>query len=131
MRAIELIGEALSTEVMVEGVETEAEFDYLRDHTKIRVAQGYYFGRPMMLTGVEGGVEWRDAGAGGPEVIAAARQIALTSGIAPQIHIETRCAHYVALPRVNLKAINFYRQLWYEEYLAPARRNGFEQLPKA
>ena len=61
MRAIESIGEALATEVIVEGVETEAEFHYLRDHTRIRVAQGYYFGRPLMLSGVEGGVEWRAA----------------------------------------------------------------------
>ena len=60
LRAIESIGEALATEVIVEGVETEAEFRYLRDHTRIRVAQGYYFGKPVMLSGVEGGVEWRE-----------------------------------------------------------------------
>ncbi len=60
LRAIESIGEALSTEVIVEGVEREAEFVYLRDHTRIRVAQGYYFGKPIMLSGVEGGVEWRE-----------------------------------------------------------------------
>ena len=60
LRAIESIGVALATEVIVEGVETEAEFLYLRDHTKIRVAQGYYFSRPVMLSGVEGGVEWRE-----------------------------------------------------------------------
>ena len=60
LRAIESIGEALATEVIVEGVETEAEFHYLRDHTHIRVAQGYYFGKPLMLSGVEGGVEWRE-----------------------------------------------------------------------
>jgi diguanylate cyclase (GGDEF)-like protein len=59
LKAIESIGEALATEVMVEGVETEAEFSYLRDHTRIRVAQGYYFGRPIMLSGIEGGAEWR------------------------------------------------------------------------
>ena len=67
LRAIESIGVALSTEVMVEGVETEAEFHYLRDHTRIRVAQGYYFGKPIMLTGVEGGVEWREQKRGRPE----------------------------------------------------------------
>ena len=61
LRAIESIGEALATEVIVEGVETEAEFRYLRDHTRIRVAQGYYFGKPIMLSGVEGGVEWRES----------------------------------------------------------------------
>jgi diguanylate cyclase (GGDEF)-like protein len=51
LKAIESIGEALATEVVVEGVETEAEFRYLRDCTRLRVAQGYYFGRPLMLTG--------------------------------------------------------------------------------
>jgi EAL domain-containing protein (putative c-di-GMP-specific phosphodiesterase class I) len=60
LRAIESIGEALSTEVIVEGVETEAEYRYVRDHTRVRVAQGYYFGKPVMLSGVEGGVEWRE-----------------------------------------------------------------------
>ena len=54
LKAIESIGEALATEVVVEGVETEAEFHYLRDFTRIRVAQGYYFGRPLMLTGSPG-----------------------------------------------------------------------------
>lgn len=59
LKAIESIGEALATEVVVEGVETEAEFVYLRDCTGIRVAQGYYFGRPLMLAGVEGRSERR------------------------------------------------------------------------
>ncbi len=59
LRAIESIGDALSTEVVVEGVETEAEFRYLCDHTRIRVGQGFYFSRPLMLPDVEGGVEWR------------------------------------------------------------------------
>jgi len=59
LRAIESIGEALATEVIVEGVETEAEYVYLRDHSKIRVAQGFYFSKPLMLCGVEGGVEDR------------------------------------------------------------------------
>ena len=62
LRAIESIGEALATEVIVEGVETEAEYVYLRDFTKIRVAQGYYFSRPVMLSGVAGGVEERERG---------------------------------------------------------------------
>ena len=59
LKAIESIGVALATEVIVEGVETEAEFVYLRDHTHIRVAQGYYFGKPLMLSGVAGGVAER------------------------------------------------------------------------
>ena len=50
LKAIESIGEALATEIVVEGVETEAEFAYLRDFTRLRVAQGYFFGKPLMLT---------------------------------------------------------------------------------
>ncbi|MGO4869480.1 MAG: putative bifunctional diguanylate cyclase/phosphodiesterase [Roseiarcus sp.] len=49
LRAIESIGEALSTKVIVEGVETAEELAYLRDHTGIRVAQGYYFSPPILL----------------------------------------------------------------------------------
>ena len=50
LRAIELIGAALDMEVMVEGVETENELGYLRDHTAdLRVAQGFLFGRPIDL----------------------------------------------------------------------------------
>jgi len=49
LRATESIGAALGMEVMVEGIETQAEIDYIREHTKIRVAQGYFFGRPVVL----------------------------------------------------------------------------------
>ena len=49
LRAIELIGEALHTKVMVEGVETAQELAYLRERTNIRVAQGYYFSAPILL----------------------------------------------------------------------------------
>ena len=59
LRAIESIGEALATEVIVEGVETEEEFAYLRDHTRMRVAQGFYFSKPLMLANVEEGDEFR------------------------------------------------------------------------
>jgi diguanylate cyclase (GGDEF)-like protein len=49
LRAIESVGEALHTPVIVEGVETEAELAYLRDHTRISVAQGYYFSPPVVI----------------------------------------------------------------------------------
>jgi diguanylate cyclase (GGDEF)-like protein len=65
LRAIESIGSALGTEVMVEGVETAAELAYLRECTQIRVAQGYFFARPMMLSEVAGGAEERGARANG------------------------------------------------------------------
>ena len=35
--------------MIVEGVETAEELAYLRDHTGIRVAQGYYFSPPILL----------------------------------------------------------------------------------
>ncbi len=37
------------TPVMVEGVETEEELAYLRDHTRIGVAQGYLFSKPVVI----------------------------------------------------------------------------------
>ena len=49
LRAIESIGDALNTKVIVEGVEFAEELDYLREHTRIRVAQGYFFSRPIIL----------------------------------------------------------------------------------
>ena len=49
LRAIESIGDALSTKVIVEGVETADELQYLRDHTRIRIAQGYFFSPPILL----------------------------------------------------------------------------------
>jgi diguanylate cyclase (GGDEF)-like protein len=49
LRAIESVGKALNTPVMVEGVETKDELAYLRDNTSIRVAQGYLFSRPVMI----------------------------------------------------------------------------------
>ena len=49
LRAIESLGEALDTPVMVEGVETREELAYLRDHTRIRVAQGYLFSKPVVI----------------------------------------------------------------------------------
>ncbi|THD47815.1 MAG: EAL domain-containing protein [Bradyrhizobium sp.] len=49
LRAIESVGEALHTPVIVEGVETESELDYLRDNTRISVAQGYFFSPPVVI----------------------------------------------------------------------------------
>ena len=59
LRAIESIGSALGTEVIVEGVETAEELAYLRDFTQIRVAQGYYFAKPMMLSDAHSGAMTR------------------------------------------------------------------------
>jgi len=49
LRAIESIGKALNTPVMVEGVETKDELAYLRDHTSVSVAQGYLFSKPVVI----------------------------------------------------------------------------------
>lgn len=49
LRAIESVGEALNTPVMVEGVETKEELAYLRDQTSISVAQGYLFSKPVVI----------------------------------------------------------------------------------
>ncbi|MFZ2105803.1 MAG: EAL domain-containing protein [Roseiarcus sp.] len=65
LRAIESIGSALGTEVMVEGVETAEELAYLRDFTQIRVAQGYFFSRPITLSEIAGGAEDRGVRASG------------------------------------------------------------------
>jgi diguanylate cyclase (GGDEF)-like protein len=61
LRAIESIGAALGTEVMVEGVETADELAYLEDFTQIRVAQGYFFAKPMLLSEAAANIEPRDA----------------------------------------------------------------------
>jgi diguanylate cyclase (GGDEF)-like protein len=66
LRAIESIGSALGTEVIVEGVETAEEVAYLRDFTQIRVAQGYFFGHPLNLSEVPGGADARAARSGVP-----------------------------------------------------------------
>jgi diguanylate cyclase (GGDEF)-like protein len=56
LRAIESVGKALNTPVMVEGVETKEELAYLRDHTGIAVAQGYLFSKPVVI-GRTNGIE--------------------------------------------------------------------------
>jgi diguanylate cyclase (GGDEF)-like protein len=47
LRAIESLGAGLGMSVIVEGVETFEELAYLEAATRIRLAQGYYFARPM------------------------------------------------------------------------------------
>lgn len=49
LRAIESLCGALGIAVVAEGVETAEELAYLRRHTHIRGAQGYWFARPMRL----------------------------------------------------------------------------------
>ncbi|HHY49813.1 MAG TPA: EAL domain-containing protein, partial [Alphaproteobacteria bacterium] len=49
LRAIESLATALGMTIVVEGVETAEELAYLMGATRIRVAQGFYFARPMFL----------------------------------------------------------------------------------
>ena len=50
LKVIELLGNALNLRIVVEGVETYEELAYLQAATRINVAQGYYFAKPMFLT---------------------------------------------------------------------------------
>ena len=49
LKAIESLGDALGMSIIVEGVETVDELVYLQAATRIRLAQGYYFAKPMFL----------------------------------------------------------------------------------
>jgi diguanylate cyclase (GGDEF)-like protein len=49
LRAIESLAEALGMAVVAEGIETFEELAYLQAATRIRIAQGYYFSRPVFL----------------------------------------------------------------------------------
>ncbi|WP_439572064.1 putative bifunctional diguanylate cyclase/phosphodiesterase [Phreatobacter sp.] len=52
LKAIESLGASLGMSVVVEGVETYEELAYLQAATRIQLAQGYYFARPMLLEDV-------------------------------------------------------------------------------
>ncbi|MFC5586962.1 putative bifunctional diguanylate cyclase/phosphodiesterase [Nitratireductor kimnyeongensis] len=49
LKAIESLGRALGMALVIEGVETREEVDYLRQNTAIRIGQGYYFSKPFAL----------------------------------------------------------------------------------
>lgn len=54
LRAVEALGTSLGMSIVVEGVETEEELAYLRDHTGITYGQGYLFSRPILLRTLDG-----------------------------------------------------------------------------
>lgn len=49
LKTIESLAEALDMSIIVEGVESIEELLYLQGATRIRLAQGYYFAKPMFL----------------------------------------------------------------------------------
>ncbi len=49
LRAIESLASTLGMEMVAEGVETEAELNYLRRHTGITLAQGFHFSPPRFM----------------------------------------------------------------------------------
>jgi EAL domain-containing protein (putative c-di-GMP-specific phosphodiesterase class I) len=49
LKAIESLCSALEVSMVAEGVETVEELAYLRAHTSIRLAQGYFFSKPKFL----------------------------------------------------------------------------------
>ena len=49
LKVIELLGNALNMKIVVEGVETFEELAYLQGATRINIAQGFYFAKPMFL----------------------------------------------------------------------------------
>ena len=52
LKAIESLGRALGMSIIAEGVESAEEVAYLQSSTQIQHAQGFYFGRPMLIDGV-------------------------------------------------------------------------------
>lgn len=49
LKTIESLGHALDMKLVIEGVETLEEVEYLKQNTAIDVAQGYYFSKPFAL----------------------------------------------------------------------------------
>jgi EAL domain-containing protein (putative c-di-GMP-specific phosphodiesterase class I) len=62
--AIIAMAHALGLKVIAEGVETNAQWHFLRD-CGTQLAQGYYFGRPLPATDLEGLLGQHDAPAQG------------------------------------------------------------------
>jgi len=57
LRGIESLCRALNISTVAEGVETAEELAYLRQHSSIRCAQGFYFARPLLIAELLAGPE--------------------------------------------------------------------------
>jgi diguanylate cyclase (GGDEF)-like protein len=55
LKTIESLAKALGMSIIVEGVESVEELLYLQAATRIRLAQGYYFAKPMFLDEITAG----------------------------------------------------------------------------
>lgn len=51
--AIVSLGQSLKLKVVVEGVETKEQVDFINEHCKQPIIQGYYFSRPLKVTEIE------------------------------------------------------------------------------
>lgn len=55
LKAIEALAQSLNMNVVVEGIEHQAELDYIKANTNIDCAQGFYYARPILLkTAIDG-----------------------------------------------------------------------------
>jgi diguanylate cyclase (GGDEF)-like protein len=52
LKVIELLGQSLGMQVVVEGIETFEELAYLTTATRISCAQGFYFSKPIVLQSI-------------------------------------------------------------------------------
>lgn len=55
LKAIESLAQSLGMEMVAEGVETKEELIYLQTASRIRLAQGYYFSKPVYLDELRSG----------------------------------------------------------------------------
>ncbi len=53
LKAIESLCTALGIDMVAEGVETTEELEYLRQQSRIRLVQGYYFSKPVFIDELE------------------------------------------------------------------------------
>jgi diguanylate cyclase (GGDEF)-like protein len=79
LKAMEALGHSLGMTIVVEGVETFEEVAYLQAATRINIAQGYYFAKPMLLE--------RSAGDG---VVDTGRSAQPIRGVEPSRHLSLR-----------------------------------------
>ncbi len=58
LKAIESLGHSLGMNMVAEGVETQEELIYLQTASRIRLAQGFYFSKPIYLDELNSGAKF-------------------------------------------------------------------------